>query len=352
MAAQAPEVTVHRPRICFVGPMMGSHHGWVVSPAETLAELFSRDGYQVRLTSARAHPVLRAVDAALSLIAWRREVDVVVLLVFSGRGFALADVASRIACWLGKPVVFRLSGGSLPDFFRRRPRWVRRVLDRGSACVAPSSFLAEFFRGWGYDVTVVPNALPLERYPFRHRENLAPRLLWMRTFHEIYNPMMAIEVLADLRRDYPGATLTMAGQEKGLLEETRRLAMRLGVAEAVRFAGFLDTEGKQREFPNHDLFLNTNRVDNMPVSVMEAAAFGLPIVATRVGGISHLLCDGQTALLVPDGDAVAMAAAVRRLLAEPALAAHLSEGGRRLAESCAWEAVRQSWQAVFDRVVV
>jgi glycosyltransferase involved in cell wall biosynthesis len=174
----------------------------------------------------------------------------------------------------------------------------------------------------------------------------------MRTFHEIYNPALAVAVLADLRRDHPDAALTMAGQEKGLLEETRRLAARLGVADAVRFAGFLDAEGKQREFPLHDLFLNTNRVDNMPVSVVEAAAFGLPVVATRVGGISHLLRHEETALLVPDGDAAAMAAAIRRLLAEPALAARLSEGGRRLAESCAWESVRRSWQAVFERVAV
>lgn len=352
MAAQAPEISMSRPRICFVGPMMGSHEGWVVSPAETLADLFIRDGYQVRLTSARANPVLRMADAVLSLIAWRREVDVVVVLVFSGRGFAMADVASRVARWLGKPVVLRLSGGSLPEFADRHSRWVRQVLARGSAWIAPSSFLAEFFRGWGYDVAVVPNTLPLERYPFRRRERLAPRLLWMRTFHEIYNPALAVEVLADLCRDHPEATLTMAGQEKGLLEEVRRLATRLGVAEAVRFAGFLNAEGKRLEFPRHDLFLNTNHVDNMPVSVVEAAAFGLPVVATRVGGISHLLRHEETALLVPDGDATAMAAAVRRLLSEPVLAARLSEGGRRLAESCAWDSVRWSWQALFEEVVV
>ena len=143
----------------------------------------------------------------------------------------------------------------------------------------------------------------------------------MRTFHEIYRPDLALRTLARLLPDHPGATLTMAGQDRGRLAETRRLAGGLGLAGAVRFAGFLDAEGKRREFPEHDIFLNTNRIDNAPVSVVEAAAFGLPVVATRVGGIPHLLRDGEEALLVPEAPGEtpgAMAGAVRRLCPSPA----------------------------------
>ena len=88
----------------------------------------------------------------------------------------------------------------------------------------------------------------------------------------------------------------------------------------------------------------------MPVSVLEAGAFGLPVVATAVGGIPHLLRDGQTGLLVPDGDATAMAEAVRRLLSEPGLAAALSANGRQLAESCGWPRVRAQWESLFAEV--
>jgi glycosyltransferase involved in cell wall biosynthesis len=173
----------------------------------------------------------------------------------------------------------------------------------------------------------------------------------MRTFHEIYRPDLAVRTLARLLPDHPDATLTLAGQDRGLLAATRRLADELGVAGSVRFAGFLDAEGKRREFAEHDVFLNTNRVDNAPVSVVEAAAFGLPVVATRVGGVPHLLHDGETALLVPEGDADAMAAAVRRLLSEPDLAARLSRAGRALAESCSWERVHPLWEDLFREVL-
>jgi glycosyltransferase involved in cell wall biosynthesis len=143
--------------------------------------------------------------------------------------------------------------------------------------------------------------------------------------------------------------LTLAGQDKGLLGETRSLAAAMGLNGAVRFAGFLDAEGKRREFAGHDVFLNTNRVDNAPVSVLEAAACGLPVVSTAVGGIPYLLRNEEEALLVPEGDAAAMAGAVRRLLDRPDLAGRLSAAGRQVAERSAWERVRPAWEDVLRR---
>ena len=118
---------------------------------------------------------------------------------------------------------------------------------------------------------------------FRERQAVGPKLLWMRTFEDTHYPEMAVEVLKELRKIYPHACLTMAGQEKELFDPVRRLAASYDLAEAAQFTGFLDMAGKQREFPANDIFLNTNRRDNMPVSVLEAAAFGLPVVATEVG---------------------------------------------------------------------
>ncbi len=344
-------------RLGFVGPMLGSNPGWVVGQGEVVAGLLARDGHEVRTASRIPNRWLRLLDVATSPLRWRGRIDVLVVMVFSGPGFHLADAASAMARRLGIPVVLWLHGGNLARFAEESPRRLHRVFRRAAAWVAPSDFLAGFFRGWGFDVQVVPNVVDIGRYAYRHRPAVAPRLLWMRTFHDLYNPFLAVETLAELRPDLAGdagdagATLTLAGQDRGLLEPTQELVERLGLGAAVRFAGFLDAEGKAREFPRHDVFLNTNRVDNTPVSVIEAAAYGLPVVATRVGGISHLLRDGETGLLVPDGDAPAMAGAVRRLLDEPGLAGRLSTEGRCLAESCAWESVRGRWHDVFQQVL-
>ncbi|HVG10748.1 MAG TPA: glycosyltransferase family 4 protein, partial [Thermoanaerobaculia bacterium] len=327
---------LNRPRVGLIGPMLGSNPGWAVGQGEVLAGLLAREGWDVRTASSRVNRWLRLADVATSPWRWRGRVDVLILMVFSGPAFRLVEAASSTAFRLGMPMILWLHGGNLADFASRHPDRVRRVLARGRIAVAPSKFLAEPF-----GARVIPNVVDLDQYLYRHRPQVAPRLLWMRTFHELYRPDLALRVLERL----PGATLTMAGQDKGLLAETRRRAEEMGLD--VRFPGFLDAEGKRREFAAHDVFLNTNRVDNAPVSVLEAAAFGLPVVSTDVGGIPCLLRDGEEALLVPEGDSEAlteaMARAVRRLLDEPGLAGRLSAAGREVAERSSWDRVRPLW---------
>jgi glycosyltransferase involved in cell wall biosynthesis len=339
------------PRLCFVGPTLGQDSNRVLSQGDILANLFAREGYSVRLVSTTPNRVLRLANTVRSLVGWRKETDVIMLMVFSGLAFVLADVASLVVQHLHKPLVLWLHGGNLPDLTERHPRWVQRVLRRGDALVSPSDYLADSFRGWGFDVEVIPNVLAIEHYPYRQRQKVQPRLLWMRAFHEVYHPEMAVEVLAGLQKTRPDATLTMAGRDKGSLARVKRAVKRKGLNGTVRFAGFLDMAGKQREFGNHDIFLNTNRVDNMPVSVVEAAAFGLPVVSTAVGGILYLLQHEETGLLVKDGDVAGMVDAVWRLFREPDLAARLSANGRRLAEACAWPQVKTQWEALFEQVV-
>lgn len=331
--------------------MLGRNPGWVTTQGELLADRFVAAGWQVRETSSIPSRPVRLLDTVCCLLRWRRHIDVVALSVFSGPAFVMADITSALTKALGIPTVLWLHGGNLPSFRSRHPKWVQRVLRRRTV-VAPSRFLAdELAPATNEPIEVIPNLIDLSSLPFRCRKAATPRLLWMRTFHPIYNPAMAVRALDVLRHDHPDASLTMAGQEKGLTAAVRTEVTERKLAEMVTFAGFLGPADKPRVFDEHDIYLHTNHVDNTPVSVLEAAAAGLPIVATEVGGIPHLLAHEQTALLVPDNDHRAMAAAVESLLDDPGLTERLSTNARRLAEASAWPAVQQLWADVFERSI-
>lgn len=340
----------HRPGLLFVGTMLGARRGREVSQPETLAALLAADGYRTRQTSSVRHPVGRAAGVAVDMVRWRADVDVVVVAVFSGRAFAHAELASLLGRRMGKTVVLHLHGGALPAFAAAHRRRVDRVLGRAGAVVAPSAYLAGAFGGRGLDIRVIPNTLPVASYRFRERPAVRPRLLWMRAFADLYRPRLALEVLARLRSRVPEATLTMAGRDCGELAALRDEARRRGLAGAVTFPGFLGEEAKRAAFDAHDVLLTTSGVDNMPVTVLEAAASGLPVVAFPVGGIPDLLTHDHSALFARDGDPDDMARAVERLLTEPGLAGRLSRGGRRLAEACDWPAVRGRWDDLLARL--
>ena len=347
-------------RIVFVGPHLGRHPGRVPSPAQDLQPLLEADGHEVRLSSERSNPVGRAWDHLRDLAACRSWADMAVLSVFSGRSFRLAGVLSRWMQALGLRQVHFLHGGGLPDLIADSPDRVRKTLGRADAVVAPSGWLAEAVAPLGVEARVIPNVLDLSRYEFRCREAFdepsAPRLLWMRTFHDVYRPELAVRTLAALRETGLEASLTMAGQDKGLMDSCRALAAELGVSDSVRFVGFLDPAGKREAFAQHDVFLNTNRVDNTPVTVLEAMASGLPVVATAVGGVPHVLEHGAAGRLIANlgaGEtARAMAKEVASLAADPGSVSELSRAGRRIAEGCSWSAVRELWVRLFEDLQV
>ena len=337
-------------RLCIAGNLVGRHHGFVTTQGQIVADLFSRDGYEVISVSSKRNRALRLTEILWTIFRNRRNIDVLIVEVYSGLAIAVADAAGRVAKLFGIRSIFVLHGGNLPDFTTRHVELVKRILNRADLLAAPSRFLEQEMLSYGFNVTVIPNVIDLDKYPYRDREHISPKLLWMRSFHSLYNPEMALEVFRQVKADYPNATMAMAGSDKGLENEIRAKAHASGFGESIRFPGFLNHEDKIREFSDADVFLNTNRVDNMPISVVEAWAMGVPVVATNVGGLSHLIESGETGLLVADGDADAMASAVRSLLENPEMTNRLSVQGRSQAELSAWESVRNKWEQAFDEV--
>ncbi|HMJ09101.1 MAG TPA: glycosyltransferase family 4 protein, partial [Pyrinomonadaceae bacterium] len=268
--------------------------------------------------------------------------------VYSGLYMVLADTASRLCKLFGIRLIAVLHGGNLPEFVKRFPRWSCGVLGRADMITAPSGFLASKIGG-EFEIRVIPNVLDIGPYTFRLRKNICPKLIWMRSFHSLYNPHMALQVLECLQRSFPDASLVMAGVDKGMEPELKTTAAEKNLN--VRFPGFLSAEAKLKEFADADIYINTTRIDNMPVSVLEACAMGLPVVATNVGGIPYLLSDGENALLVENENAGQMAAAIERLLVDPELVETLSANGRILAERSGWPTVRGLWETAFADVM-
>ncbi len=340
-----------RLRLGFVGHMVGRNPGYITTQGQILADLFEEAGYSVVSFSPLLNKYRRLADIVGTLTRQRRNIDVLIVEVYGGLSFIAEDIASWLGQRFGHRVVMWLHGGAMPEFMARYPQWARRVLGRADVIVTPSEFLARAVAPYGLQAHVIPNVVDLSAYPFRHRQRVSPRLFWMRTFHPFWNPLMAVRVLARLRASVPAASLVMAGRDKGFEAEARQLAQQLGLNGAVRFAGFLDMVEKVREGQAADIFINTNRVDNMPVAVLEACAMGLPVVATAVGGVPDLLKDSETGLLVPDDDDKMMVEAIKRLLNDSELAGRLSANGRLLAERSAWEQVRPQWEQLFAELI-
>lgn len=337
--------------LCFIGNMLGKHSNYSNTQGEITANLFAAEGYQITCASSKINRVFRLTDIVKTLVSGRKKFDVVLLEVYSGMNFVVTDVAGALCKFFKLPLVMVLHGGGLPEFTEKYPRWTKKALRRADVLVAPSKYLANKITVAESSIKIIPNVIEIGDYDFKLRSKIAPKLLWMRSFHELYHPEMALDVLTELKKDFPEATLTMAGADKGLETEIKRRAADLGLNDSVRFPGFLDQRQKAEEFSRADIYLHTNRVDNMPVSVVEAGAFGLPVIAARVGGVPFLIADGESGLLVESGDTAAMVGGIKRLLKDAKLVEKFSKNGRLLAEDSAWSKVKTDWERLIQNVL-
>ena len=330
----------------FLSDTTGAH-----SASEDLALALSDAGRKVLTTSRQKRRTLRLLDMLTAVIRHRRQYEVAVVNVFSGPAFFWAEATSKLLRMCGKKIVLALHGGSLPQFAERYPDRVRRLFSLAAVVIAPSEYLASGMRNYRPDIQVIPNGIFIERYPVAGDKRKPPtRLLWLRAFHQIYNPSMAVEVLALVRCEFPEVTLEMVGPDKGdgSLEKCRSRAADLGVLDAVRFPGAVTKDEVPEVLNRGDMFLNTSSIDNTPVSVIEAMASGLCVVSTAVGGIPYLLKSEYDALLVPRGDAAAMAAAILRLLRNPEDGRALAANARARVEGFDFHSVTRQWSSVLE----
>lgn len=339
-------------RIGLVGPLPPPAGG-MANQTRQLAELLRGAGADVHLVQSNADyrpafigrvPVVRAGFRLLLFLGalWKAagRSDLLHVMANSGWSWHLFAVpAIRVARLRGVPVIVNYRGGEAEVFLDRAHAGVRRALRQGTLLVVPSGFLQQVFARHGMAAEVVPNIVDLERFqPAAASRPVAAHLVVARNLEPIYDNATAIRALARVREARPDARLTIAGSGPQDVE-LRRLAAELGQTEAIRFAGRLDRDAVASLYQDADIALNPSTVDNMPNSVLEALASGLPVVSTDVGGVPYIVQDGTTALLVPPRDPGAMASAILRLLDNRDLANALSRAGLAEAQRYTWARV-------------
>lgn len=352
------------PTLCIVGPLPPPSGG-MANQCEQLVRLLRQEGIQVELVRNNAPyspewagriPVLRALVRLLPYLArlWVVSGRVQVMHILANSGWAWHLFAAP-AVWIGRArgvkVIVNYRGGNADTFFASAPRHVLATLRMASERVTPSGFLQRVFARYGLAAAIVPNIIDLSRFspaPIRNCGD-APHLIVTRNLEPIYDIPTAVRAFARIRQILPGARLTVAGTgpELGPLQALTR---ELGIEDAVRFAGRIDNADIPALYASADCMLNPSTVDNMPISILEAFASGVPVVSTGAGGIPDMVEDGVSARLVPIGDAERMAAEALRVFAEPARAESMRAAGIEAAARYAWPTVRDQWLDLYRRV--
>src|SRR5690606_26202996 len=283
-------------------------------------------------------PLLRFVDMAKAIYVNKATASLVIIDTYSTNGFYLAYYCGLICKKLKLPYVPILHGGGLPSRIERSKSKCDEYFKNAAFLVAPSGYMRKKFKQYGYgNIKLIPNQIDLSKFTFKERIEAAPRILWVRSFATIYNPVLAIEVIDLLLKKHPDAKLCMVGPEKdGLMETCKAKVAELGIEASVEFAGKKTRKEWFEMSTNYDIFLNTTNIDNTPLSVMEAMAMGMCVVTTNVGGIPYLFANKIEGVMVEPNSAGLIVDEIVKIIDTPEHAQQLSSKAREKSKEWDW----------------
>lgn len=262
----------------------------------------------------------------------RRKVDLVHINLASGGSTLRKLQIARLARLLGVPYVLHLHGGGYPNFWTdndsARSRSIRAMFAGAARIIVLGRSWRDFVVGRAPEtasrIEVIPNAAPRPGRSHQGGGETA-HILFLGRLSDLKGVPELGEALGNMR-DLLDWRATIAGD--GLVEATRAKAAENGLSSRVDIPGWVDGERVAELLATADILALPSHTENLPLSIIEAMASGLAVVATPVGAVPDIIHHGETGLLVPVGDPKALTAALRRLVEDKALRQRLGAAGQ------------------------
>lgn len=275
--------------------------GGISSQVELLHFFLQEDGYKADIFSTKGS-IVKRLWKFIELPFVVRRYDVLHIHGCSEWGIlpvVYGVIAGKIR---RKRIVVTYHGGAAEDYFARHGAFARIWLKRADKVIVLNGFLKKVFDEHEIPCVVIPNIVPLREDVYQPKKAIAPKMLSVRHLTDLYRIDLIIRAFAKVVEKYPEATLDILGQGDKRVE-LEKLVQELeneGIKELVnkvRFIGQVPNDMMYEYLKANDIMLSAPRIDNMPVSLMEAMNAGVLVISSNVGGVPYMIEHGRTGLL-------------------------------------------------------
>ena len=320
--------------------------GGISGQVEMLHNCVNSNQYEADIFSTRGNIAAR-LWKFIELICIARKYDVLHIHGCSDRGMLpilYGVIAGKI--WRNR-IIITYHGGGAKEYFAKHGTFARRWLCRADKVIVLNGYLEKVFKAYNISCVVIPNIISLPEIKRTHEWNTkAPRFISVRHLRELYNIPCILRAFQQVQQQIPDASLTILGSGP-LLEELQQYVIDNDLKH-VTFVGQVPNQEMNRYLADHDIFLSAPRVDNMPVSVLEAMNAGVLVISSKVGGVPYILNDGRTGLLFEYDDDKQLAQQILWAVGHQEESLKMIEAAREEVKKYSWENVQKQIIPIYD----
>lgn len=298
---------------------------------------------------------LRLAERAVETIRFFRRLfhslmafEVLYLCYLPVASLALVIVpAILLAKFLGKKVVLDYRSPVLLNRIGSRAFLYQRLWKLCDRVMVPTPYQRAFVSSIGGRADYLPPIASLKNVSAKVIRSLQPRILIVSELEREYNVACAIRAFRLVKQKYPRAELVIIGS--GAQQPALERMVQSDKIQGVTFTGDLIGERRRQHYLGAELFLNCSTVDHLSSAMIEAFAFGLPVLTTPIAGVADVFPGGGSVILLTYNDHVGLADKVIRLIEEPELTEKLSRGAPEAAERYSVWASHQRSRGLYRR---
>lgn len=281
-----------------------------------------------------------------------KNIRIVHIHTASYKPFKHACFFVSLSHFFGKKAILHIHGGGFKNYYEKNPLFVKRQLEKADAVIALSDSWKTFFREQaGIDnVYAVPNVIPPPQI-METTKSATFNLLFLGFIYQKKGIFDLIDVIIQNKERYRDRLKLYVG---GTGQEYARLIDTInenGINDIVNLCGWVTGEDKIRLLNIADAYILPSYVEGLPVSILEAMSYGLPILSTPVGGIPEIVENGVNGFLFPPGDKIAMQNSIDKLISDSSLMKQMGAASLQKSKQYLPQEISQKLETIYNSLI-
>lgn len=314
-------------------------------------------GFNITVNSNGKNAVANVIQLLYSIVATTfklllcRKIRIVHIHTASYNSFKRSTLFISLAKIFKRKIVIHIHGGGFKEYYEKNRRFVHKHLLKCDTIIALTEYWKDFFNRLGFDnVVIIPNIVEFPIMQEKKCKDNKIHLLYMGMISKAKGIYDLLDVINELKAEFENKIILHIGGN-GETVTLQNIIKEQDLSNVIKFEGWVSGKKKIELLNNADIFILPSYTEGLPISILEAMSYSLPIISTNVGGIPEVINNGENGFLVTPGDKKGFFCSIMKLSKDKALREKMGEASYQMIQPYFPDNVSEKLASIYNALL-